>query len=110
MKARNVLIDGRDSGMVAFKCPGCGYEHMIPVRPQNYPTPVWGFNGDLDKPTFTRSINVKTGKFVDPNWIEPNEPGTWSTICHSFVRDGKIQFLHDCTHALKGRELDLPNL
>jgi len=31
-------------------------------------------------------------------------------ICHSFIRDGKIQFLGDCTHALAGQTVDLPEL
>jgi len=30
--------------------------------------------------------------------------------CHSFVRDGRIEFLSDCTHALKGQTVDLPDL
>ena len=28
-------------------------------------------------------------------------------VCHSFVREGKIEFLGDCTHALKGQTVDL---
>jgi hypothetical protein len=29
-------------------------------------------------------------------------------VCHSFVTDGRIQFLTDCTHAFAGRTVDLP--
>ena len=28
--------------------------------------------------------------------------------CHSYVTDGRIQFLGDCSHALAGQTLDLP--
>lgn len=28
--------------------------------------------------------------------------------CHSFVRDGQIEFLSDCTHALAGKTVSLP--
>jgi hypothetical protein len=28
--------------------------------------------------------------------------------CHSFVTDGKIQFLPDCYHSLKGQTVELP--
>lgn len=30
--------------------------------------------------------------------------------CHSFVRDGKIEFLSDSTHKLAGQTVDLPPL
>jgi len=30
------------------------------------------------------------------------------SICHSFVTDGQIQFLGDCTHKLAGRTVPLP--
>jgi hypothetical protein len=29
-------------------------------------------------------------------------------ICHCFIRDGQIQFLLDCTHALAGQTVPLP--
>ena len=29
--------------------------------------------------------------------------------CHSFITDGRIQYLGDCTHPLAGQTLDLPN-
>jgi hypothetical protein len=59
--------------------------------------PVWTFNGNLEKPTFTPSILVTMP-------IEGEKP----KICHSFVTDGRIQFLGDCTHALAGKTVDLP--
>ncbi|WP_366931121.1 hypothetical protein [Microbacterium sp.] len=30
--------------------------------------------------------------------------------CHSFVRDGRIEYLTDCTHPLAGGQVDLPEL
>ena len=30
--------------------------------------------------------------------------------CHSFVRNGSIEFLDDCTHALKGRTVPMEEL
>ncbi|MNR55162.1 hypothetical protein D3C85_1754830 [compost metagenome] len=32
------------------------------------------------------------------------------TVCHSWVTDGKIQFLHDCTHALAGQTIALEDV
>ena len=31
-------------------------------------------------------------------------------VCHTFVTDGRIQFLSDCTHALAGQTVDLPDI
>ena len=31
-------------------------------------------------------------------------------VCHSFVTDGRIQFLGDCTHDLAGHTVELPDL
>lgn len=74
----------------AFICPGCGHGHSVGVKGDH----IWGWNGDMEKPTFTPSILVWASR--------PAER------CHSFVRDGKIQFLDDCFHALKGTTVDLP--
>lgn len=35
---------------------------------------------------------------------------TMAPRCHSFVRDGKIEFLNDSTHSLAGQTVDLPPL
>ena len=38
-------------------------------------------------------------------------PNGWTCKrCHSFVTDGRIQFLSDCTHALAGQTVDLPDI
>jgi hypothetical protein len=31
-------------------------------------------------------------------------------ICHSFIKNGKIQYLSDCTHELKGKTVQLTDL
>lgn len=31
------------------------------------------------------------------------------TICHSYVRNGQMQFLGDCDHALAGQTVDIPD-
>lgn len=89
-----------------FECPGCDHGHM--------PTPSWAFNGDLERPTFSPSILVRG--FDWPTDEErarimageevPRRP----FVCHSFVRDGRIEFLGDCTHPLAGQTVDLPEL
>ncbi len=77
-----------------FDCPGCGFKHGF------YTTGdvVWQFNGDLNNPTVTPSI---LSTF-------PLRSGT--KICHSFITNGMIQFLSDCTHKLAGQTLELPEI
>jgi hypothetical protein len=29
-------------------------------------------------------------------------------VCHSFVVDGRMQFLSDCTHVMAGQTVDIP--
>ncbi len=66
--------------------------------------PHWTFNGDFDKPTF--------GPSVLSHYDMPAEDGFPAVhyVCHSFVTDGRIQFLGDCTHALAGQTVDLPDI
>ena len=78
-----------------FQCPGCGYEHAVTVNgKKNSQGASWGWNGSMEAPTFTPSINC--------NKDEPD------VHCHSFVTDGRIQFLGDCFHALKGQTVEIP--
>lgn len=79
-----------DDGHVLFRCPGCDDNHQIR-------TPVWTWNGSIELPTFTPSVLVNYGIV---HGIERR--------CHSFVTDGRIQYLGDCTHALAGQTVDLP--
>lgn len=70
---------------VAFYCKGCKSIHCVSTK-------LWQFNNDYEKPTFNPSVLV-TG---------PNMPR-----CHSFITDGKIQYLNDCTHELVGKIIEL---
>lgn len=97
----------------SFKCPGCGHKHSINVN-ANYHTTRWGFNGNVDNPTFTPSLLASAGHYVtnekpEDCWICQNGKKA-CYICHSFITDGKIQFLGDCTHALAGQTIDLPEI
>lgn len=76
-----------------FECPGCGLPHGVHFGPG--PGPRWGWNGSVEAPTFTPSILAK--------WPERGV----EKVCHSFVTDGRIQFLSDCTHALAGQTVPL---
>ena len=69
-----------------FFCPGCKCSHVVDAR--------WTFNGDLDKPTFSPSL-----------LCNPDHP---ASRCHTFIRDGNIEFLSDCFHELAGTTVEIP--
>jgi hypothetical protein len=103
-----------------FTCPGCGDEHAMRLQPVPG-KPSWSFNGDENAPTLQPSILATSGHYTDhakPDdcWcsFEEHFPGEGPAPfhcyrCHSFVTDGKIQFLSDCSHALAGQTVDLPD-
>ena len=76
-----------------FDCPGCKEPHWFKTTGG---PPRWKWNGNFDKPTVTPSI-----------FVSASRP---ESLCHSFIRDGRIQFLSDCHHALAGQTVDLPEV
>jgi hypothetical protein len=94
-----------------FTCPGCKSQHIVPVRwsaeqiqRHGGRGPAWTFNGNLDRPTFGPSLLVRWDYNQEEHgFVEKN-------ICHSFIRDGQIQFLNDCTHGLAGKTVELDEI
>jgi hypothetical protein len=93
MSVLRTTLDGRK----IFYCPGCGSTHSLRVTGDQRPR--WTYNGNEARPTFTPSVLVT---YQDLSGEGRDER------CHSFVTDGRIQFLADCTHELKGQTIDLP--
>lgn len=82
---------------IAYFCPGCGHMQYIPTEGEH---PVWTWDGNVEAPTLNPSILT---------WRDVPEKGIHFR-CHSFVRGGNIEFLGDCTHALAGKTVPLPEL
>lgn len=99
-----------DSVAASFKCPGCGDTHRVPTGGDG-----WGWNGSVDSPTLTPSILVRSGHYAlhwkpgDSCWCGRGY-GYECTVCHSFVTNGRIAFLNDCTHHLAGKTVDLTEI
>ncbi|MCK5021120.1 MAG: hypothetical protein KAS32_29185 [Candidatus Peribacteraceae bacterium] len=78
--------------------PGPLPKRMLPVilkgSRDKHPGVVWSWNGDTEKPTVKPSISTRGGYKCEVK-------------CHSWVNDGKVQFLNDCSHDLAGQTLDL---
>jgi|CXWL01.1.fsa_nt_gi hypothetical protein len=108
MGARGLLRTMGD-GLVGFWCPGCAEIHMVNTD-QSDP-PAWGFNENYDAPTFTPSILVRGVRRITDDEADRIMAGEKldipKRVCHSFVTDGRIQFLNDCTHAMAGQTVAL---
>lgn len=86
---------------LAFWCAGCKMRHAVRVRAAGdvVDSTCWKWNGDLLNPTITPSIKVEW-------WM--TDPKRQPKICHSFVTDGDIRYLSDCTHEHAGETFRLP--
>lgn len=82
----------RGGTLMLFHCPGCGYSHPFEINAPD--GRGWSWNGSFDRPTFQPSLLCNAGS---------------DYVCHSFVTDGKIQFLSDCWHHLKGQTVEVPD-
>lgn len=78
----------------SINCPACNCYHFI----QTNGVTKWEFNDDVKNPTFSPSLEVR---HINSNSI---------TKCHSFIRNGQIQYLNDCDHEMAGQTVILPNI
>lgn len=72
-------------------CPGCKCNHSIDSRIDGR-RPNWEFNGNMECPTFSPSINY------------------YDRVCHYHITNGTIIFGNDCTHELRGQSIPLEKL
>lgn len=105
MSALSKVLRQPAPGCLSFWCPGCRDAHQIQIG--TGPGPRWGWNGNTERPTFTPSVLV-TWSMPSDNPAEFDDTSKdVKKVCHSFVTDGQIQFLGDCTHALAGQTVPL---
>lgn len=79
----------KDNNFIIY-CPACKKEHAF--------NKSWGFNNDFDKPTVDSSLLVNGY----------DEELCVDFRCHSFIKEGTIIYLGDCTHDMKGERIPLP--
>ena len=78
-----------------FICPACSCEHAF--------NDGWSFNHDYDKPTISPS-------FLQRGFLGFKGEDPMYGTCHSFIKDGMIQYLGDCTHEMKNKTVELPDI
>lgn len=113
------ILRNAAGGRLVWWCPGCDEAHAIQTGEGQGPR--WSWNGDAERPTFTPSVLVRSGHHADgtdPSTCficqecreNPSDDhrGFKCYVCHSFVVDGAMQFLGDCTHALAGQTVPIP--
>lgn len=67
------------------------YYDVATNEPNSFIEQYWKWNKDYEKPTVSPSIlNTRPG-FIN----------------HVFIKDGKIQYLDDCTHEFAGKTVDM---
>jgi hypothetical protein len=71
-----------------WRCVGCGDIHGCPTTG----SVKWSWNGSKTEPTLSPSILKDPSKGA-------------KVRCHSFVRDGVVEFLGDCAHDLAGQRV-----
>lgn len=82
---------------VQLNMPGPLPFRLIPIQLSGSRNDIgnWSWNGDTELPTLHPSIlstyNHKDGEIR----------------CHTFVNDGKAQYLSDCSHELAGQTVEL---
>ena len=91
------LIETCDDGTRLFWCPGCKCGHALDSR--------WTVTGPPDRPSASPSVL----HFADGDG-SGKPPGSSNPRCHLFIREGRLQFLADCTHALAGSTVDMEPL
>ncbi|MBK7823380.1 MAG: ammonia monooxygenase [Tessaracoccus sp.] len=76
-------------------CPGCDDLHAWWIADGREPVigPVWEFDGNLEQPTVSPSLHVSYGAA--------------GSVCHSFIRSGRWEFLPDSTHPLAGQTIPM---
>ena len=98
-----------------FWCPVCKCGHGIWTKQRNGMGAVWSFNGDMEKPTFQPSLLITQDLWTHP--VTPENLKEWEAkpwhqekvrhVCHSYIVNGTIQYLGDCTHEFAGRTIPM---
>lgn len=92
-----VECEAADATHIKLHMPGPLPNRMLPVitKGNRRGTPNWTWNGDTERPTLKPSI------------LTQGEDEHGKHRCHTFVTDGKVQFLADCSHEFANQTLDL---
>ena len=120
-----VDVTAAEATHLLLHLPGPSGQMHLPVQigGTRAGTGNWSWNGDCEKPTVRPSVLIRAGHYAahfdkerDTCWCKYNaeHPGETPVFhcfqCHTWINDGVVQFLGDCTHELAGQSLPLLDL
>lgn len=88
---------------IALWCPACSDYHHL--------SDLWTWDKNEEFPTINPSIKVmgkqweKESPFYKPAFIDVPYAGI--TVCHSYVKNGKWEYLPDSNHTLSGQTVSV---
>tara|TARA_R110002050_G_scaffold246395_3_gene384179 strand:- start:1053 stop:1391 length:339 start_codon:yes stop_codon:yes gene_type:complete len=96
---KQVQCKPEEATFLKFHIPSVARVQTLPViiNGSRQGTNCWTWNGDTEKPTLRPSVLV-TGYCGD---IDAD------FRCHSWINDGSVQFLSDCSHELANKTVEL---
>ncbi len=97
---RLIVCQPEEATRIYLEMPGETGSLVLPVEHKDnakLKEPCWRWNKDTERPTIRPSIRTRMGRKME-------------RVCHSFVTDGEVNFLTDCTHDLAGKTVPLPDV
>lgn len=82
-------------------CAACKSGHTYPVKGA-LKGHSWTFDGSIDKPSFEPSMLIFT-----PAQGLGNQHVPQATVCHYYLRNGRIEYQQDCPHTYAGKTVPL---
>ncbi len=88
-----VACSKEDATHITIRIPSHNGPLTLPVitKGKRDGTGCWTWNGSTEAPTLRPSVRTTCTDF----------------ICHSWVTDGRAQYLGDCSHDMAGKTVDL---
>jgi len=110
--SRYLVRQGRADGysvedVICHWCPACKSLHGFATAAPFSNGAKWAWDGALDLPTFSPSMNVTTEAYHDEEDRSFTIP---ASCCHYRLIAGVLHYLGDCTHAMKASDVPLPEL
>ena len=92
----------RDDSIAVLEafCPACDFSHGFRVDLDGHgqwTSDYWTFDGNYERPTFSPSMLANK-----------DSADQYKPRCHSFLTEGVWGYLSDCTHAMAGMSVDVP--
>lgn len=94
-KLRKTYDTGETGPDYTFYCPGCGCDHGVWTTKFNIMGAIWKFDDNMDFPNVEPSIRIKRNE---------------ETLCHLYIKNGKIEYLADCRHELAGKTVEMEDI